>query len=246
MYHTLIQIQGQKRWDKAITTGYESVRRLAHENLLPALERISVLVSRLRGLSKFQLSNAALGLSTVELENIIDTVNCLQLVAHHILIASGLELRQFTAFSTWLRQEIENQVSDTSTAEASDKETNIDHTNTLEYIEGAMRHSQLTRFLDLELQTDPGLHWDLKAEGGSLFELYKRELRTPSGQIPCSRYLPRLDVLLKHLDTQCAAVFGSIAETQRRNVRFGAPTSLGAGIPTCMDMRMLAEVDNHL
>lgn len=163
-------------------------------------------------------------------------------MAHHILIVTGSELRQFVAFSTWLRQEIDTQATDTSSAEAADKESNIDHANTLDYIEGAMTHSQLTKFFDLEPQTDPSAQRDLTAERGSLFELYKRELKAPSRQRASAKHLPRLDALIKHLDTQCTAVFSSIAETQRRNVRFGAPTSLGAGIPTCIDTRMLAEV----
>lgn len=204
-----------------------------------------MLASRLRGLSKFQPSNATLGLSTVELDNIIDTVSCLQLVAHHILIISGSELRQSMAFSNWLRQEIENQASDTNAAEAPDKETNVDYVNVLGYIEGAMTRSRLMRFLDLESQISPGAQWDLKAEGGSLFELYERELRTSSGQDTPSKQLPRLEALIEYLDTQCASVFSSIAETQRRNVRFGVPISLAAGVPTCMDMRMVIEVSSQ-
>jgi anaphase-promoting complex subunit 4 len=203
-----------------------------------------VIVSRLRGLSKFQPSNVTLGLSTPELDNIIDTVNCLQFVAHQILIVSGSELRQYIAFSTWLRQEIENQASDPSFPEAADEETNIDHANTLLYIEGAMMFSKLKTFFDLEPQTDPSPQWDLTAEGRSLFELYRRELKIASGQDPFAKRLPKLDALINHLDIQCTAVFGSIAETQRRNVRFGTPISLGAGIPTFMDTRMMNEVRN--
>ncbi|KAI9827716.1 MAG: hypothetical protein M1832_004205 [Thelocarpon impressellum] len=37
--------RGHKRWDKAITAGYESVRRLTHENLLPALERCGLVAA---------------------------------------------------------------------------------------------------------------------------------------------------------------------------------------------------------
>ncbi|KAK3168298.1 hypothetical protein OEA41_004745 [Lepraria neglecta] len=233
--------RGHKRWEKATTTGYESVRRLAHENLLPALERFAVIVSRLRGLSKFQVSNVTLGLSTQDLDNILDTVNCLQLVGHRILIASGSELRQFQAFSAWLRQEIENQSTDASSTDSPEKDTNVDHASTLEYIQGAMTQSELTRFFDLEGNTDQSLQWDLKAEGRSLFELYKRELKLDNKDDPATKRLPAFDALLKHLDTQCNAVFSSIAETQKRNVRFGSPTSLGVGTPACMDMRMLVE-----
>lgn len=228
--------RGHKRWEKATTTGYESVRRLAHENLLPALERFAVLVSRLRGLSRFQLSNADLGLSTQEFDNVLDTLNCLQLMAHQILITSGSELRQFLAFSAWLRQEMDLQACDASVAESAEKDVNVDHASTLEYIQGAMTHSQLNSFFNLEAHAEETPPWDLAAEGRSLFELYKRGL-----QDSCASRLPTLDALMKHLNTQCNAIFNGIAETQRRSVRFGAPVYLQKGVPSCMDMRMLHE-----
>lgn len=234
--------QGHKRWEKATTTGYESVRRLAHENLLPALERFTVLVSRLRGLSRFQLSNTNLGLSTEEFDNVLDTVNCLQLMAHQILITSGSELRQFLAFSVWLRQEIDIQASDANVAESPEKDVNVDHASTLEYIQGAMKQSQLSGFFGLEARAKEKPLWDLAAEGRSLFELYKRGLQNPSREDFSASRLPTLDALMKHLDTQCNAIFNRIAETQRRSVRFGAPIYLQKSVPSCLDMRMLHEV----
>lgn len=222
------------------------MRRLAHENLLPALERFTVLVSRLRGLSRFQLSNANLGLSTQELDNVLETVNCLQLMSHQILITSGSELRQFLAFSAWLRQEIDIQASDASMAESAEKDINVDHASTLEYIQGAMKRSQLIGFFNVEAHAEGKPPWDLAAEGRSLFELYKRELLNASREDSSASRLPTLDALMKHLDTQCNAVFNRIAETQRRSVRFGAPIHLQKGVPSCMDMRMLHEViDTH-
>lgn len=204
-----------------------------------------MIVSRLRGLSRFQVSNVTLGLSTQDLDNILDTVNCLQLVGHHILITSGLELRQFSAFSTWLRQEIETQSSDVSTTEAAQKDMNIDYGSTLEYIQGPMNRSQLARFFDLEPGIDKGSQWDLAAEGRSLFELYKKELKVDEREESTGKSLPALDALIRHLHTQCRAVFNNIAETQKRNVRFAYPTYLGVGTPACADMRMLAEVSGY-
>lgn len=218
------------------------MRRLAHENLLPALERFTVLVSRLRGLSRFQLSNANLGLSTQEFDNILDTLNCLQLMAHQILITSGSELRQFLAFSAWLRQEMDIQASDAGMAEPADKDINIDHASTLEYIQGAMTQSQLKSFFKSEAHAEEKPPWDLAAEGRSSFQLYKRGLQNTKREDSCTSQVPTLDALMKHLDAQCNAVFNGIAETQRRSVRFGAPVHLQKGVWSCMDMRMLQEV----
>ena len=234
--------QGQKRWEKAIVTGYENVRRLTHENLLPALERFCVLLSRLRGLSKFQESNAVLGLSMQELDNIFDTTNCLQLLAHHILIAAGSELRQFLAFSTWLRQEIEIQSTDPSSMhEHNERDVDIDHASVLKYIQGAMMKSRLQVYFKNQVQADNKSQWDLGAQRRSLYELYKRELQENSPNAPLEKELPGLDALIAHLKIQCNVVFARIAETQRRNVRFGPLIALGSGVPNCMDMRMVIE-----
>lgn len=215
-----------------------------HENLLPALERFSVLVSRLRGLSKFQEPNTRLGLSTHELENIIDTTNCLQLLAHHILISAGSEFRQFLAFSAWLRKEIEIQSVDNSTSmeESNEKELEIDYASTLGYIQCGMMNSRLNKFFITEVAADKKMQWDLAAKGRSLYDLYKDELKDRRNDVSDANNIPGLDTLIAHLDRQCTSVFAGIAETQRRNIRFGSLVSLGQGIPAGMDMRMLAEV----
>lgn len=210
--------------------------------MLPALERFIVVVSRLRGLSKFQVSNVTLGLSTQELNNVMDTVESLQLVAHRILITAGKEFRQFQAFAVWLRQEIDLQATEASSSETGDRDVSIDHANTLEYINGPMMQSQLTQLFGLDQQSDDSSQWDLAAEGRSLFELYKREYGNTGSKIFSAKRLPGLDALIQHLKSQCEVVFERIAQTQRRNVRFGPSVSLGAGSPTCMDIKTLVEV----
>ena len=222
------------------------MRRLAHENLLPALERFTILVSRLRGLSRFHHSNANLGLSTQEFDNVLDTVSCLQLMAHQILITSGLELRQFLAFSTWLREEIDYQASDPSVAESAEKDFNVDYASTLDYIQGAMIQSQLISFFRLDTTTDVESPWDLAAEGRSLFELYKQGLQNAGREDSSARRLFALDALMTHLDIQCNAIFSRIAEMQRRSVRIAAPVYLQRGVPSRTDMRMLQEVFSYV
>ena len=228
-----------------MTTGYETVRRLAHENLLPALERFTVLLSRLRGLSKFQDSSAALGLSTQELDNVLDTTACLQLLAHHVLIAAGSELRGFAAFSAWLKYEIEAQSTEPGSSaaqEASERDPNIDHVSTLDYIRGPMKQSHLFALFNMSPSAQERPQWDLNAEGRSLSELYKRELKTIGESDPPERQLPGLDALIGHLHSQCRSVFAGIAANQKRNIRLGSPVRLGQAIPESVDMRMLAAV----
>lgn len=232
--------QGYKRWDKAVVTGYESVRRLLHEHLLPSLERFAVLVSRLRGLSKFHVTNTTLGLSTQDLNRVLDTVSSLQLVAHHALITANSELHQFFAFSHWLHQEIDTQSSDGNASDNPEKDLNIDHLRTLEYIQGPMMQSQLSAFLSLDYEASVGTQRDLKAEGPSLFDLYTRQVTSKGSKYPL-KYLPGFGALLDHLDGLCSVVFSQIGESQRRNVRIATPISLDKGVPSRTDLRMISE-----
>ncbi|KAL8664050.1 MAG: hypothetical protein Q9202_003342 [Teloschistes flavicans] len=235
--------RGHRRWDKAVTMGYETVRRLTHENLLPALDRMGVLISRLRGLSRFQPSDIMLGLSTPELDNMLDSVHCLQLVSHHLLKCAGLELQQFAHFSVWLRHEIERQAADPASASAQevvDKDTDLNYASILEYIEGAMTHSQMPIYSGSQGEKQSQLNQDVG--GGLLFELYKKELIAVGAGHTVQKHLPGLCSLGLHFQRQSDSFFEHISETQRRNVHFGTAVPLGQGISAYTDTRMVEEV----
>jgi anaphase-promoting complex subunit 4 len=191
----------------------------------------------------------ALGLSTQELEALNSTVNCLQFLAHNILISVNLELRQFTAFSVWLHREIEVQSTEPNSAsldESMENDANIDHISVLDYIQGPMSRSRLADFFNLQMAHDTKPKWDLAAEGSSLYELYKKEFKTANQSISVGRQTPGLNALIVHLEAQCDVVFARIAETQRRHVRFGSPIPLGKGFPTSLDMRMVMKVSGKV
>lgn len=191
----------------------------------------------------------ALGLSTQELEALISTVNSLQLLAHHILITASSELRQFAAFSAWLRREIEVQStepSSTSLHDSIESDVNIDHISALDYLQGPMLRSRLADFFNIQMANDARPKWDLAAEGNSLYEQYKKEIKLTNPSVLAGRQTPGLNALIMHLGAQCNVVFTRIAETQRRHVRFGTPIPLGKGVPTSLDMRMVMKVSGNL
>lgn len=126
--------------------------------------------------------------------------------------------------------------------ESHEKEPEIDYASTLGYIQGAMMNSRLNKYFNTEVSPDKKSQWDLAAKGRSLYDLYKHELKDRCEDVSAEKHLPGLDTLIAHLEIQCTSVFAGIAETQRRNVRLGSLVSLGKGIPSCIDTRMLAEV----
>ncbi|KAL8943883.1 MAG: hypothetical protein Q9216_000777 [Gyalolechia sp. 2 TL-2023] len=238
--------RGHKRWDKAVNTGYETIRRLTHESLLPALERLCVLLSRLRGLSRFQSSDVLLGLSTLELDDMLDSTNCLQLLSYRLLKCVISESKQFGAFSTWLRHEIEKQAADPNSAtaqEMAEKDPSFDYPSILAYIEGVMMQSRMLTYLGSPEEDQS--QWNLDAEGRALFELYKRKLSDESKSIRPQKQLPGLRRLLRHLEAQSELAFDRISQTQQRNVQFGVPISLSTGASDCIDMRMVVESEKR-
>ena len=204
-----------------------------------------VLLSRLRGLARHEASDVTLGLSAQDLTNVMDTLNCLNLMAHNILIHAGLELQQFSSFSLWLRHEIDTQAADPTSAsaeEVAEKDTLVDHAKVLEYIQGAMTKSRLIDYLPPPGPEDqPKL--DLAAEGAALYDLYKRELKKSNEGAQMDKRLPKLKDLFVHLSRQCEVVFNAISQTQKRNVLYGTPVVIEhSSKARIMDARMRFEV----
>ncbi|KAJ5126704.1 hypothetical protein N7448_007483 [Penicillium atrosanguineum] len=233
--------RGHKRWDKAVAGGYENIRRLTHENLLPALERSQVLISRLVGLSKFHKFSDVLGLDTPKLNGIVETLDCLQLLAHRILIHTNEELDQFTAFSRWLRHEIlilgSEPLSQTE-EELLEKRDIFDVPPTTKYITGALQKSVLRNFIRQlpmlgmpPIPQPPADKWLPDGHDRSFYDNFKsllqqqRQVQDKGGD-GTSVDVPKLNDLTKRLGIQFEKVFAEIALTQRRGILHRSPLTL--------------------
>lgn len=254
--------RGHKRWDKAVSSGYENVRRLTHECLLPALDRCEVVLSRLIGLSKFQKLSDVLGLETSDLNGIMETLDCLHLLAHHIIINTNEELGQFVSFSKWLRHEIDLQSAEPMSQTLEDlleKTDLMEYPQTLKYIQGALANSVLRKFIQqlpmmgVPLPPAPPASTDVDkwaptghAHDRSFYEMFKKLLQQQSqeyGQGSDEVELPKLNDLTKRLGLQFEKVFGQIALTQRRGILHRSPLVLHEDCDRgVIDMAMRYEV----
>ncbi|KAG4436181.1 hypothetical protein IFR05_008341 [Cadophora sp. M221] len=232
--------RGHKRWDKAVTTGLENLRRLVHENMLPALERCSLILSRFLGIVKFQGSNSSMGFTSQQITLIMDTVACLHLVSSKILIQVVDELELFSSFSMWLRHEIDRLASDSSLPnEDAEKESSIDHIKVLLYLQTIMTSSPLAAFLNDSLSNESNGTWSHSKHGHPMFELLDKELQKQERGLPFLQSLPRVDLLCTFLEQQAHTIFGQIAEAEKRNVLFGKPQDIGIiELDGPVDMRM--------
>lgn len=226
-----------------MSSGYENVRRLTHECLLPALERCEVVLSRLIGLSKFQKLSDVLGLETSDLNGIVETLDCLHLLAHHIIINTNEELNQFISFSKWLRHEIDMQSAEPmsqSLEELMDKTDIMGYPKTLRYIQGPLAKSALRNFIhQLPMMGVPrppapaaSDKWAPTGHGHdrSFYDTFKKLLQQQQqGQISDEGHeveMPKLNDLTKRLGLQFEKVFGQIALTQRRGILHRSPLAL--------------------
>ncbi|KPM46299.1 hypothetical protein AK830_g353 [Neonectria ditissima] len=232
--------RGHKRWDKAVVSGLENLRSLVHENFLPALDRCAIILSRLQGLAQFYDDRDDIGFSVTQINRVTDIISCLSFVGNKILIAVMDELEHFTAFSTWLRFQIDRLASSSSAnEELTEKEATMDHDKVLTYIERYLTESPLKIFFDDIEKDDYNADWAHIEDGPNLLDTLDKQLtKQENGQLSM-KALPHVDFLVNYVTTWCNRIFKDIAEAKKRSVRFGKPTKLSVGHPiTRMDMRM--------
>ncbi|KAI5459994.1 anaphase-promoting complex, cyclosome, subunit 4-domain-containing protein [Mariannaea sp. PMI_226] len=239
--------RGHKRWDKAVVAGLKNLRSLVHENFLPALDRCSVILSRLKGLAAFHGDRGDIGFAESEIQRIMDIISCLSLVGNKILITVMDELDHFMSFSTWLRFQIDRLASSTINEELTEKEATIDHGKVLTYIESYLVQSPLRAFLD-DIETEDYTNdWSHIEEGPRLLDILNKQLKKFERGQPYMKALPHVEFLVKYMTVWCNRVFTSIAEAKKRSVRFGAPINLSLGNPiTKMDLRMCMAKSNSM
>ncbi|PTB62161.1 hypothetical protein BBK36DRAFT_8547 [Trichoderma citrinoviride] len=240
--------RGHKRWDKAVVSGLEGLRSLVHQHFLPALERCAIILSRLRGLARFHSDREDIGLSVPHLNRVLDIVSCLTLVGHKVLIHTMDELQHFSAFSAWLRFQIDQLAAGggpggggTANDELTDKEAMMDHTKVLTYIERYLTNSPLDIFLDEVTKDDYASDWTFIDDGpSSLLDVLDKQLKKHEAGQPSMKALPHVDFLVNYATTWSNRIFGSVAEAKRRSVRFGTPLKLAiGGYPIAkMDVKM--------
>ncbi|RDL40755.1 WD40 repeat-like protein [Venustampulla echinocandica] len=237
-----LQERGHKRWEKAVVSGLENLRRLVHENMLPALERCTVILSRFSGIAKFQSPNETVGFSSHQISLIIDTLACLHLLSSKILVQVVDELDLFSAFSLWLRNEIDRLASDSSDSPKEDdleKEASIDHSKVLLYLQTCMTTSPLEVYFGGSTPDDYSSSWNQAEQGLPMFDILDKQLQKQEAGLPFMRALPRVELVCKHLTGQAKAIFDQIAEAEKRNVLFGKAQLVGiAQDDQLMDMRL--------
>ncbi|KAI0480532.1 anaphase-promoting complex component Cut20/Apc4 [Xylariaceae sp. FL0804] len=218
--------RGHKRWDKAVVSGLQALRSLVHENFLPALERIGIILSRLLGIARFHESQEEIGFTSAQIMKVMDIISCLMLVGNQILLLVMEELELFHSFSGWLRHEIDRLASSSTSDELSEREASMEHGKILAYIQQYMPASPLRFYLSTMLADDPDRDRELAHSGGSLLDLLGRQIKKQEAGQRERGTCSQVEFLSEHLNAKAHAVFEGIAEAERRSVRFGQATRI--------------------
>lgn len=204
-----------------MVSGLENLRSLVHENFLPALERIAIILSRLLGIARFHDSKDEIGFSSVQITKVMDIVSCLMLVGNKILLLVMEELELFHAFSNWLRYEIDRLASSTISEELTEKEATMEHAKILTYIQQYMPASPL-RFYVNKVSPDDSSRDSAAAEDvTSLLDVLDKQIKKQEDGKPQVAAVTQIEFLGSLLWKNADVVFKGIAEAEKRSVRFG-------------------------
>ena len=212
--------RGLKRWEKAVGDCLEVVRRMTSECLHPALERCSVVLSRLDGLARFGPTSSRLGLDETNVRRVRETIDLMGILAEDLLLDVGVEMREFAAFIKWMKWECEVEALEEVSERAEElRESWTGETElklVLDYVGGAMKESRLKKYLMREeKKQDSGIRtsFDEDPDVGFYAEYSKRRA---SGKK--DKRMPTLAELVDRGQKQSEVVFAQIAETFRKTI----------------------------
>lgn len=232
--------QGHKRWDHSVTQGYIKVLELLQENLLPGLDRCTVVLSTLQGLAQHHEHSTAFDIPLLSFSIIVDIVRCIRLLAHRMLLLASEEYHHFLAFSKWLRHAIDVQSADpTSTVgdEIIERDPGVDYLSALSYIRHGLERSRINQFLSdpgpssPNIKANPNMYDDLREALKS-----SNEAKATKGDLlKISSYYTQCRIHNKSLVEQ-------ITSWQRKTTIVPGGLVLADGELSRYDVRMVSEV----
>ncbi|KAL9616781.1 MAG: hypothetical protein Q9160_008378 [Pyrenula sp. 1 TL-2023] len=233
--------RGIKRWEKTMVTGYETLRRLIHECLIPAVERAQVIVSRLFGLASYVPAAQALGLNVQRIERVRDMLDCVNLLGEKLLLRVGKEHRAFEKFIRWLKLEVEIQSAEEggqTWQELCEGRDSIDIVGVLGFISGTIGERNICDFIDERKRPDEIETWSPLDAKAPFYEKYKALIRPDAG----TQDAPKLHELMGYLASLCDKVFCHIGETLRKNIICGKPLEITNTLEgsKVLDLRLVA------
>ncbi|RKF64309.1 Anaphase-promoting complex subunit 4 [Erysiphe neolycopersici] len=235
-----ISERGHKRWEKAVLTGLGNLKRIIHENMLPALDRFTVILSRFFGIAKFQPIEEGVGFTCQHISLLMDTISCLHLISSKILSQVVDEIDLFISFSAWMRYQIDQLTKDSSSTladDTTDKESLIDHSKVFFYLQTNLTCTPLAdHFTD-----SPSLE-EIKFFSQAqkpMFETISQHLKKQCQGLVYNKSILCLKFHCDELSLRAKSLFKGIAGSEKCNVIFGKECLIGMAEPDSpMDLKL--------
>jgi anaphase-promoting complex subunit 4 len=241
--------RGVKRWEKGVGDALEVVRRGVSECVLPCLERMYFVLSRLEGLARFGKSRKVLGLDEKMIEGVRGTVDVVNLMSNDLLRTVGDELRAFESFMKWFKGEVEVQGLEIGSERreelSAQRADEIDVRAVLGYVDGGLARSNVLNFLRGGSKDEKSgfiAQEGVEDDESQFYERFKTLRRKAiEKKTTMDAQLPKLDELVEKLKGQCAKVFEQIAATLRKSIRHSHVAALHVDCaPEGIAMRVVA------
>ncbi|EUC39224.1 hypothetical protein COCCADRAFT_312 [Bipolaris zeicola 26-R-13] len=237
---------GHKRWDTTVTSSFTTLLALLHENLIPALDRCSIVISRLRGLAQFHDRDWIFSGPITDFSALLETLKNMRLLAHTAMLYATEEKRQFHSFSKWLRFTIDFQATEPesqSRVEMEQRDPGVDVSQVLAYIQYGLTKSDVALYLGPEAQLDP----KSREKEAASYEDTKRAIALLKEGATFKEEALCLEHVLRHLATGVTGLLKQVSKWQQANIQMDSGLVLedmGAedeesNIVT--DMRMVSE-----
>ncbi|POS84396.1 hypothetical protein EPUL_003540, partial [Erysiphe pulchra] len=235
-----ISERGHKRWEKAVLTGLGNLKRIIHENMLPALDRFTVILSRFFGIAKFQPIGEGPGFTSQHISLLMDTIACLHLISSKILSQVIDEIDLFTSFSAWMRYEIDqltNDFSSTLADDITDKESLIDHSKVFFYLQKILTSTPLAdHFIDSPSSEEIK---NFSQARKPMFETVSQHLKKQRQGLVYNKSILFLKNHCDELSIGATSLFKGIAGSEKCNVIFGKECLIGMAEPDSpMDLKL--------
>nr|POF24037.1 anaphase-promoting complex subunit 4 [Quercus suber]POF24051.1 anaphase-promoting complex subunit 4 [Quercus suber] len=145
----IVKETNHKRWDQAVNTMYTHIQNHIYIHLLPALDRLSIATTTLRGHAQYYEGTSRFDVPAESFTKMLDGIDSLRLVGQKLQLIAMTEHKRFKAFSKWLRIMVDVGVAgpgSKSAAETEEREIpNLDYPLLLAYIKDTLMLSRLSK-----------------------------------------------------------------------------------------------------
>lgn len=153
----MVKDTGLKRWEPNVNTMYLNMSNHLFVNLLPALDRITVAITTLRGYARLHDGSSKFDVPAQLFSNILEHIDSLRLVAQRMQLIVMTEHKQFRAFIKWLRLQLDIAIAGPASHSALETEErevpNMDYGLVLAYI----KHTLLDSKVSMHIKVRPSM-----------------------------------------------------------------------------------------